>query len=373
MQTKVIKIDSTNVDSEKIKEASSLIDGGGLVAFPTETVYGIACRVRNNTLSKLNIVKGRDSSKHYTLHISKKSEIVKYVPTIDLRAKKLIDKAWPGPLTLVFELGFKDIDKQKRILEKEFFKNLYKNNSIGIRCPDNVIASMLLHETNNPVIAPSANLSGQKPAVNAEEVLSKLSGKIDLLIDAGPSKYKKSSSVVKIGKKGVEILRHGIFPKENLDKMSVVNFLFVCTGNTCRSPMAEGIFRKYLAEKVQCKVDQLEQVGYKVGSGGVMNTSGFPASAGALAACASKGIDLSAHRNKGISKELIEESDYIFVMEPGHKEHIIALNHEAANKCFLLASDKGIADPIGQPQVFFNRCADMIENAVKERISELII
>ena len=164
MQTKVIKIDSTNVDSEKIKEASSLIDGGGLVAFPTETVYGIACRVRNNTLSKLNSVKGRDSSKHYTLHISKKSEIVKYVPTIDLRAKKLIDKAWPGPLTLVFELGFKDIDKQKRILEKEFFKNLYKNNSIGIRCPDNVIASMLLHETNNPVIAPSANLSGQKPA-----------------------------------------------------------------------------------------------------------------------------------------------------------------------------------------------------------------
>ena len=195
MQTKIIKIDSTNIDSEKIKEAASLIDDGGLVAFPTETVYGIACRVRNDTLSKLNGVKGRDPSKYYTLHISDKSEISKYVPTINLRAKKIIDKAWPGPLTLVFELEFKDIDKQKSILEKEFFKNLYKNNSIGIRCPDNAIASMLLHEINDPVIAPSANISGKQPAVNPEEVLSQLSGKIDLLIDAGPSKYKESSSV----------------------------------------------------------------------------------------------------------------------------------------------------------------------------------
>ena len=373
MQTKVIKIDSTNVDSAKIKEAASLIDNGGLVAFPTETVYGIACRVRSDSLSKLNIVKGRNPSKYYTLHISRKSEIKKYVPSINLRASKLIDKAWPGPLTLVFNLEYEDIDKQKKILEKEIFKNLYKNNSIGVRCPDNKIASMLLHETNDPVIAPSANITGKQPAFNAQEVLSQLSGKMNLLIDAGSCKYRESSTVVKIGKKGLEILRHGIYSKEQLYKMSVINFLFVCTGNTCRSPMAEGIFRKYLAEKLQCKVDQLEQVGYKITSGGVMNTKGFPASAGASEACALKGIDLSTHRNKGVSKKLIEESDYIFAMEPVHIERIIALNHDASKKCFLLASDKGIPDPIGQPQEYFNRCADMIENAVKKRISELVI
>ena len=373
MQTKIIKIDSQNVDLAKIKEAASLIDDGGLVAFPTETVYGIACRIRNDSLSKLNVVKGRDPAKYYTLHIGQKSEINKYVPTINLRARKLINNAWPGPLTLVFELDFNDIDKQNETLDKEIFKNLYKNNSIGVRCPDNTIASMLLQEARNPVIAPSANITGNQPSINANEVLSQLSGKIDLLIDGGPSKLKKSSAVVKIGKKGVEILRLGIYSKELLDIMSTVKFLFVCTGNTCRSPMAEGIFRKYLAEKLHCKVDQLEQVGYKVSSGGVMNTSGFPASVGALNACASKGIDLSAHRNKGVSKELIDETDYIFIMEPIHKERIIALNQEATNKCFLLASNKGIADPIGQPQEFFNRCADMIEDAVKERISELVI
>ncbi|MBA7481336.1 Threonylcarbamoyl-AMP synthase [subsurface metagenome] len=373
MHTKVVKLDATNVDSAKIKEAASLVDDGGLVAFPTETVYGIACRVKTDSLARLNNIKGRDRTKYYTLHIGQKNDVKKYVPTIGLRAEKLIRNAWPGPLTIVFELDHTDIDKQKKILEREFFKNLYKNNSIGIRCPDNLIATMLLQAAHNPVIAPSANIAGQPPAVDAEQVLAQLSGQIEMLLDAGPCKHKKSSSIVKIGKIGLEILRPGVYSQAQLDAMSAVKFLFVCTGNTCRSPMAEGIFRKYLAEKLQCKVDQLNKIGYKVRSAGVIDTAGVPASAEAITACAARGINLIAHRNKGLSKELIEESDFIFAMERMHQEKIIALSPEAASKCSLLAGDKGIADPIGHPQEFFNSCADMIEAAVKKKISELVI
>jgi len=373
MQTKVIKLDATNVDSAKIKEAATLVDDGGLVAFPTETVYGIACQAKTDSLARLNDIKGRDRTKYYSLHIGQKNDVKKYVPTIGLRAEKLIRNAWPGPLTIVFELDHTNIYKQKKILEREFFENLYKNNSIGIRCPDNPIATMLLQSTNSPVVAPSANIAGQPPAVDAEQVLDQLSGQIELLLDAGPCKYKKSSTVVKIGKMGIEILRPGVYSQVQLDAMSAVKFLFVCTGNTCRSPMAEGIFRKYLAEKIQCNVDHLDRIGYKVNSAGVMDVAGFPASAEAIAACAAKGIDIKAHRNQGLSKELIEKSDFIFAMERIHQERIIALSHEAANKCFLLAGDKGIADPIGHPQEFFNNCADMIEAAVKEKISELVI
>jgi len=373
MQTKVVKLDAARMDSVKINEAAALIDAGGLVAFPTETVYGIACRVKLDSLAKLDNLKGRNHAKRYTLHIGQKSELDKYVPAIGLRAEKLIKNAWPGPLTVVFELDKKDIEKQQKNLEREVFEGLYRNNSLGIRCPDNPIAAMLLQAASNPVVAPSANITGQPPAVDADQVLAQLSGQIESLLDTGPCRFKKSSTVAKIGNTGLEILRPGVYSRAELEALSEIKFLFVCTGNTCRSPMAEGIFRKYLAEKFQCKVDHLDKIGYKVCSAGVINNVGFPASTEAIAACAAKGIDIKAHKNKKLSKELIEESDFIFAMEQIHQEQVIALSPDAANKCSLLAGDEEIHDPIGHPQEFFNRCAERIEKAVKKRIGELAI
>jgi len=373
MQTKVIKLAPQKADIAKIKEAAALVDAGRLVAFPTETVYGIACRAQTSSLIKLNNLKGREPDKYYTLHISQKNEVKKYVPTVGLRAEKLIDNAWPGPLTIVFELDDHDFDKQQARLKRAVCESLYKDNSIGIRCPDNPIASILLRLTHNPVVAPSANVTGQPPAADAEEVLAHFSGQIDFLLDAGPCKYKKSSTVVKIGKKGLEILRPGVFSKAELETMSEVNFMFVCTGNTCRSPMAVGIFRKYLAEKLQCEVDHLDKMGYKVSSAGIMDMASSPASAEAIAACAAKGIDIKAHRSRELSQKLIEENDFIFVMSRMHRERVTALSHEAANKCMLLAEVKDIPDPIGQGQQVFNKCAELINEAVKKRIGEFAL
>ena len=116
MKTKIVKLDAAELDMAKIKEAATLIDAGGLVAFPTETVYGIACRVNTRSLDKLGEIKGRGTEKHYTLHISQKSDVSKYVPAVGLRAQKLIERAWPGPLTVVFELDTRAIDRQRKSL-----------------------------------------------------------------------------------------------------------------------------------------------------------------------------------------------------------------------------------------------------------------
>ena len=105
MQTKVIKLDSTKIDSAKITEAAQLVDAGGLAAFPTETVYGIACRVKTDSLIKLDNLKGRGPEKYYTLHIGRKSDVEKYLPTVRLKAQKLIKNAWPGPLKMNASYG----------------------------------------------------------------------------------------------------------------------------------------------------------------------------------------------------------------------------------------------------------------------------
>jgi protein-tyrosine phosphatase len=373
METKVIKIEEAQTNSAEIKEAAELIDAGGLVGFPTETVYGIACRVKSDSLAKLDEIKGRTGDKYYSLHISKSEDVIKYVPAMSLRTQKLIQNAWPGPLTLVFELNEKDIDNQRQKLDREVFENLYKNNSIGIRCPDNSIASVLLQQTDNAIVAPSANITGQAPAINSEQVMAQLGGKIDMLLDGGPCKYQSSSTVAKIGKNKLEVLRQGVYSQLELEVLSQINVLFVCTGNTCRSPMAEGIFRKYLAEKLQCKVDELERMGYKVSSAGIMGTTGYPASAEAIEVCSTLGVDISAHRNQALSGELVGESDLIFTMEKMHWASVVTLDPGAESRCMLLAGNKEIPDPIGMQLKFYENCAKLIEKAVQKRISELNI
>jgi L-threonylcarbamoyladenylate synthase len=373
MQTRVIKLDPGKADIAKIKEAATVVNAGGLVAFPTETVYGIACRVKTNSLNRLDGLKGQRTEKYYTLHISQKNEVIKYVPTIGIKAQKLIRNAWPGPLTVVFKLDKQDMYKQEKNFKREVFEGLYKDSSIGIRCPDNAIASTLLRLIHYPVVAPSANITGQSPAIEPEHVLAQLSDQIEVLLDAGPCKYKKSSTVVKVGKKELEVLRSGVFSQTELQALSTVQFLFVCTGNTCRSPMAEGVFRKYLAEKLECEVDYLEKIGYRVSSAGVINMAGATASAEAIEACESKGVNIRGHKSKVLSPELIKESDFIFAMEQVHCDWVNKLCSESESKCRLLAEDQEIVDPIGQTQGFFNNCAVSIEKAVKQRIDEFVI
>lgn len=369
----MIQIDPSNIDTDKIRDAAKRIDAGSLVAFPTETVYGIACRAEKESLDKLSSLKERSAEKHFTLHIADPNDARTYVPTIRLNAQKLILNAWPGPLTIVFELDASDMDRQQEKLERDVFESLYKSPTIGIRCPDDPVAQQLLQLTLHPVVAPSANLAGEPPAVNGEQALRSLAGRIDMVLDAGPSKYGTNSTVVKIGKKGPEILRAGLMSEEDVRTLSMVKFLFVCTGNTCRSPMAEGIFKKYLAEKLHANIDEIEKIGYTVESAGMMGSVGFPASPQSVMACAARGVDITTHRNQALTERLIEESDFIFVMDSGHYKGVVSLAPEAAGRCMLLDENGSVSDPIGQSQDVYDRCADQIEVAVMKRLSELVI
>jgi len=372
METKVVKINSVQADAEAIKQAAQVIDSGGLVAFPTETVYGIACKVGRDSLPRLDEVKGRGEGKYYSLHIAEKCDVDKYVPTIGLRAKKLMDKAWPGPLTIVFELDQEDLAKQRTRLGEEIFEGLYRNGSIGVRCPANAIATALLRHTKSAVVAPSANVSGAAPTIDTDGVLQGLDGKIDMVLDGGPCTYRKSSTVVKVGVAGLELLREGVYSRAEIEEMGQVQFLFVCTGNSCRSPMAQGIFKKYLAEKLGCSVDRLQAMGYKVASAGTLGAAGFAASQEAIAACAARGVDIGSHRSRALSRESIEGSDFVFAMEQIHRQRVVAICPEAERRCVLLV-EGGIGDPIGQPQEVYDRCAEVIERSVKKRISELVL
>ncbi len=370
MTTTTIKIDPAEPQAAAMEQAAEVIEAGGLVAFPTETVYGIACKAAKDSLARLDDTKGRASGKHYTLHIAHKTDVHKYVPEIGLRAHRLIRKCWPGPLTMVFELDAHASEHQHKFLGDDLFSALYHDNSIGVRCPSNAVAAALLTQASTPIVAPSANVSDAEPALDAEAVLAQLDGRIDMVLDGGPCTLGQSSTVVKLGSKGLEVLREGAFSTPDIEQLARVQFMFVCTGNSCRSPMAEGLFRKYLAQKLNCPVDQLQAMGYKVLSAGTLGIDGLPASAESVVACAARGVDISSHGSRGLSADLIEDSDLIFAMERNHADRVINMCPEAADRCSLLAPT-GISDPIGQPQAVYDMCADQIDRAVEKIVSEL--
>ena len=372
MDTKIYKLNADNPDISIIKKAAKILRNGGLVVFPTETVYGIACRAQSDALENLDQAKNRPSDKRYSLVIADKRDIDTYIPHIPLYATKIIDKYWPGPLTGVFELDKEDMTRQKELMGSEICDILYQDNSIGIRCPQGNVAKRLLKHCDFPVVAPSANLSGQNPAVNAQQALEQLDGRVDMILDCKISQYQKPSSVVKFSPFTPQMLRQGVVSKEDIEKTIKVNILFICTGNTCRSPMAEAICRKKISEKFGCELDQIKNFGYKVASAGVMAFPGSPPSQQAVDAMNTMSLDISSHCSSILNQELVEDSDVIFTLTNSHLDILLNNWEKADGKAFLLDKTGDIADPIGAGTEIYQACASQISKAITKRIGEFL-
>jgi L-threonylcarbamoyladenylate synthase len=198
-KTLVLKIDPDSPDQKKISRCAKLIRDGGLVAFPTETVYGIAANLLDRrAMARLCKVKKRPRGKPFTVHIAGPAAIRKMNCRISKEAKALTDKFWPGPLTVVLLSD--------------------SGRKIGFRMPDNRVALDLIRKARVPVVAPSANLSDETPPKDAASVLEQLDGKIDIVLDAGMTDVGIESTVVDMTVKPPLILREGAIKKKEILK-----------------------------------------------------------------------------------------------------------------------------------------------------------
>ena len=153
--------------------------------------------------------------------------------------------------------------------------------------------------------------------------------------------------------------------------MSRVSQCIVFTGNTSRSPMAEGLCRKIMSEKLKCSIDELERIGYKIWSAGVAACGNMLVSPESVEVCRQKGVDISGHLSRPLYGEDADKCDFIFTMSSSHKQFVGMLAPEAVDRCMLLDESGDIADPIGGGVEVYRICAEQIEKALKKRISEM--
>ena len=191
--------------AENLLRAGKLIQAGEIVAFPTETVYGLGANAFNvEACRKSYIAKERPADKPLTLHVAN-FEMIEQIAEISTVAEKLIEKFLPGPLTIILP---------KKNIVPDFVT--CNSKSVGIRFPKNVVAQDLIKIASVPIAAPSANISGKNPPVTAQEVFENLNGKIEIILDGGKCDVGISSTIVDISAGELKILRQGIISAEQI-------------------------------------------------------------------------------------------------------------------------------------------------------------
>ena len=461
-----------------LKDAAEILRRGGLVAFPTETVYGLGADAMNaDACRRIYTAKGRPGDNPLIIHISDMEMLSLAVADKDEveRAKPLIDAFWPGPLTLIF--------KKSGLINEAVNGG---QATVAVRMPGNAIALALIEEAGIPIAAPSANLSGRPSPTTAAHVQEDLDGRIDMILDGGPADVGLESTIVDMSTPTPTLLRPGYITLEMLEellgpvsvaceltlsdseapkapgmkykhyapnaKLTLVKakravraakyirekikgspqktaviapetllskyrglntytltaknlfsalrkldedgveqafvhppeetgigrallnrltkasggniidldtVLFVCTGNTCRSPMAEAVWENF---NTGCRA---KSRGIAVMPGGAINENSAKALEGL-------GLSLNGHIPSPLTDSDIEEASVILTMTKAHAEHIKqrAANH--SSKVFTLAKyaglDEDVPDPFGADLAVYKHCAETIEKLISKII-----
>ncbi len=205
MTSRIIKIDVKDMDESLFDQITELLDRGGVIGYPTETVYGLGGDATNETtVRRIFDLKGRETQKQFLCLIHSKERLYPIVDRVSGKAEKLMDLFWPGPLTLIFPVS----EKLPELLRSG-------SSKIGIRVSSDPICQKLTERTKNPIVSTSANHSGQKPCRTAGEVIASFGNALDLVLDGG-MRSGNPSTVLDMVEDPPRVIRKGAVPIERI-------------------------------------------------------------------------------------------------------------------------------------------------------------
>lgn len=371
MSPAIIDVRRAEDPRDVIHRAVQALVEGHVVAFPTETVYGLAASALSEEgVMRLVDMKSRQSGHPLALAIKSAEEAFDYVPNATPLARRLANRCWPGPVTLVMDDQHPESLLQR--LPEKVQKAVSPSGTIGLRVPGHQLILEVLHLLAGPLTLSSANRGGEPDSVNAQQVATALGDDVSLILDDGPCQFGQASTVVRVTDSGLEVLREGVVTDDTLKRLTSYMIVLVCTGNTCRSPMAEQLCKKRIADKLGCEIDDLENRGVSVLSAGIAAGHGGGAANEAQTIMAEMKLDLSQHASQPLSDRLARHADLIFTMTRGHHQAIVNHWPSLAGKVHVLCPDgHDVADPIGGSTEVYRSCAQEIDGYLATRVDEI--
>jgi protein-tyrosine phosphatase len=369
----VIDLRRTEDARDVVHRAVQALAEGRAVGFPTETDYVVAASVRHaSALEGLTaLAAARPREPRLSLALKSADEALDWAPRLSPVGRRIARRCWPGPVAIIVPDDHPDSLVHR--LPDAARDGILGDGRLRLRVPGHQMIADCMRMLAGPIVL--AEPAGPAPAVTAGDVIERsAAAPLALVIDDGRARYAQPATTIEVGETDFRVVHAGIVSEETLRRLSSLMVLFVCTGNTCRSPMAETIFRLLAAERLGCRPDEIERHGVVVASAGIAAWGGGKASTGAVEAMREAGGDLSGHASQPVTENLVRQADVIWTMTASHRGLLLAQFPEAGGRVSMLSPERvDVLDPIGGTLETYRKCAAEIRKHLAERVATLLV